>query len=93
MPSVSAATPMSDIDLAAARSVTPRTGGIRGSSARPRGPPSESLAPQSDDEGFADDQIPVGTNRPRNAGDRPVAKIEDKVGLVVQETFERFIET
>lgn len=65
----------------------------RGSSARPRGPPSESLAPQSDDEGFADDQVPLSTNRPRNPLDRPVPRVEDKVGLVVQEHFERFLET
>jgi DNA replication licensing factor MCM6 len=65
----------------------------RGSSARPRGPPSESLAPQSDDEGFADDQIPLNPNRPRNLLDRPVPRVEDKVGLVVQEHFERFLET
>ena len=64
----------------------------RGSSARPGGPPSESNAPQSDDEGFADDQIPASSNRPRNL-DRPVPKVEDKVGLVVQEHFERFLET
>jgi DNA replication licensing factor MCM6 len=65
----------------------------RSSSARPRGPPSESLAPQSDDEGFADDQVPANSNRPRNPLDRPVPRVEDKVGLVVQEHFERFLET
>jgi DNA replication licensing factor MCM6 len=65
----------------------------RGSSARPGGPPSESLAPQSEDEGFADDQIPISSNRPRNPLDRPVTKVEDKVGLVVQDHFERFLET
>jgi DNA replication licensing factor MCM6 len=65
----------------------------RGSSARPGGLPSESIAPQSDDEGFADDQVLLGTNRPRNPLDRPVPRVEDKVGLVVQETFERFLET
>lgn len=65
----------------------------RGSSARPGGPPSESNAPQSDDEGFADDQVPTSSNRPRNILDRPIPKVEDKVGLVVQEHFERFLET
>jgi len=91
MANIDAATPMSDFNIG--RSVTPRIAGIRGSSARPGGPPSESLAPQSDDEGFADDQIPLGTNRPRNGRDRPIPRVEDKVGLVLQETFERFIET
>lgn len=65
----------------------------RGSSARPRGPPTESVAGQSDDEGFADDQIPVSSNRPRNPLDRPVPRVEDKVGLVVQEHFEKFLDT
>lgn len=95
MQSTSAAgtpTPMSDFDNMR-RSATPRTGAIRGSSARPGGPPSESAAAQSDDEGFADDQVPVNPNRPRNNRDRPIPRVEDKVGLVVQETFERFIET
>ena len=64
-----------------------------GSSARPRGPPSDSQAPQSDDEGFADDQIPLNPNRPRNLFDQPIPRVEDKVGLVVQEHFERFLET
>ncbi|KAI9745582.1 MAG: MCM DNA helicase complex subunit mcm6 [Claussenomyces sp. TS43310] len=70
----------------------PRRALHRGSSARPRGPPSESNAPQSDDEGFGDDQIPLDSHRPRHA-DRPIPRVEDKVGLVVQETFERFLET
>jgi DNA replication licensing factor MCM6 len=65
----------------------------RGSSARPGGPPSESLGPQSDDEGFADDQIPTSVNRPRNALSQPIPRVEDKVGLVVQEHFERFLES
>ena len=61
------------------------------SSARPRGPPSENVGAPSDDEGegFADDQIP---NRSRPRGARNVPKVEDTVGLMVQETFERFIE-
>lgn len=65
----------------------------RGSSARPGGPPTESIGPQSDDEGFADDQIPANTNRPRNPLEAPIPRVEDKVGLVVQEHFERFLET
>jgi DNA replication licensing factor MCM6 len=91
MANIDAATPMSDFDIDG--SATPRIVGIRDSSARPGGPLSESLAPQADDEGFADDQIPLGTNRPRNGRDRPITRVEDNVGLVLQETFERFIET
>lgn len=65
----------------------------RGSSARPGGPPTESVGPQSDDEGFADDQIPVSINRLRNTLGTSIPRVEDKVGLVVQEHFERFLET
>jgi len=65
--------------------------GNRGSSARPRGPPSESVAPLSDDEGFADDQIPLGTGRPKKK-DRPVPRVEDAIGQYVQINFEEFIE-
>jgi DNA replication licensing factor MCM6 len=71
---------------------TPRAPAPRGSSARPRGPPSESVAPLSDDEGFADDQIPTGTGRPKR-NDRPVPKVEDAIGQYVQINFEEFIET
>lgn len=70
---------------------TPKQQLPRGSSARPGGLPSESNAPQSDDEGFADDQVPINPNRPR--GDRAIPRVEDRVGLVVQENFERFLET
>ncbi|KAL3426036.1 minichromosome maintenance protein 6 [Phlyctema vagabunda] len=78
-------------DFDASRATTPRRPAQRGSSARPRGPPSESVAPLSDDEGFADDQVPVNANRPR--GDRPVPRVEDAVGMVVQERFENFLDT
>ncbi|KAI2472438.1 MCM-domain-containing protein [Annulohypoxylon bovei var. microspora] len=63
----------------------------RGSSARPRGPPSESLAAPSDDEadGFADDQIPSRTRRRDPA---TIPRVEDKIGITVQEHFENFIE-
>ncbi|KAI1633134.1 MCM2/3/5 family-domain-containing protein [Biscogniauxia mediterranea] len=63
----------------------------RGSSARPRGPPSESLAAPSDDEGdgFADDQIPGRTRRRDPAN---VPRVEDRIGITVQEHFENFIE-
>ncbi|KAK2070577.1 hypothetical protein P8C59_005062 [Phyllachora maydis] len=58
---------------------------------RPRGPPSESLGAPSDDEGdgFADDQIPRGA-RPTDPASIP--RVEDRVGLVVQEAFETFIQ-
>ncbi len=61
------------------------------SSGRPRGPPSEILGAPSDDEGegFADDQIP-GRSRPRGAQNIP--RVEDRVGLMMQEAFERFVE-
>jgi len=66
---------------------TPRQRG----SGRPRGPPSESLGAPSDDEGegFADDQVPV-RSRPTDAANIP--RVEDKIGLVIQEHFENFIE-
>jgi DNA replication licensing factor MCM6 len=84
----------SDYPSTPAGNATPRQRAFsRGSSARPRGPPTESLAGQSDDEGFADDQVPVNSNRPRNPLDRPVPRVEDKVGLVVQEHFEKFLES
>ncbi len=70
---------------------TPRARGNRGSSARPRGPPSESVAPQSDDEGFADDQLAAGSGRARKSG-RPVPRVDDAVGRAVQSTFEEFME-
>ncbi|EHK96374.1 putative DNA replication licensing factor mcm6 [Glarea lozoyensis 74030] len=71
---------------------TPRPRAGRGSSARPRGPPSESVAPLSDDEGFADDQVPTGTGRPRRK-DRAVPRVEDRIGYMIQENFEEFLET
>ncbi len=87
--------PMSDFhtsDISGSRNRTPRQHVPRGSSARPLGPPSESVAPHSDDEGFADDQVIPGSNRPRNALDRPIPRVEDMVGLAVQEHFEKFLE-
>jgi DNA replication licensing factor MCM6 len=82
----------SDLGPMSSRNGTPRARPVqRGSSARPRGPPSESVAPLSDDEGFADDQIPVGAGRPKNK-DRPVPKVEDQIGQYVQINFEEFLE-
>ncbi|KAH6661031.1 DNA replication licensing factor mcm6-like protein [Truncatella angustata] len=67
-----------------------RTGTARRNS-RPRAPPSESLAAPSDDEGegFADDQIP---GRTRRNGAQDVPRVEDRIGITVQEHFENFIE-
>src|ERR1700712_949429 len=77
---------------ASSRNGTPRARPVqRGSSARPRGPPSESIAPLSDDEGFADDQVPAGTGRPKRK-DRPVPRVEDAIGQYVQANFEDFLE-
>jgi DNA replication licensing factor MCM6 len=82
----------SDNGPTSSRQSTPKARTVqRGSSARPRGPPSESVAPQSDDEGYADDQIPAGTGRPRRK-DRAVPRVEDSIGQIAQSNFEDFIE-
>ncbi|KAM4055686.1 MCM2/3/5 family protein [Hirsutella rhossiliensis] len=62
------------------------------SSARPRGPPSENLGAPSDDEGdgFADDQVPRSSRVPDASN---VPRVEDRIGLLVQEHFEAFIES
>lgn len=59
--------------------------------ARPRAPPSEGTTAISDDEteGFADDQIPRSSRIQDPAN---IPKVEDKIGLMVQEHFEAFIE-
>ncbi|CAK7198141.1 MCM DNA helicase complex subunit mcm6 [Sporothrix eucalyptigena] len=96
-------TPSSDIGFmmsdgpsrATSAAPTPRHQGfhsLSSSSARPRGPPSESLggAPSDDEgEGFADDRVPT---RLRLAKDGPVPRVDDKIGLAVQQYFESFIE-
>ncbi|KAF8861759.1 MCM-domain-containing protein [Acephala macrosclerotiorum] len=85
--------PESDpLGATSSRAGTPRARGHRGSSARPRGPPSESVAPLSDDEGFADDQVPTGTGRPKRK-DRAVPRVEDIIGQYVQSNFEDFLES
>lgn len=62
-------------------------------SSRPRAPPSESLAAPSDDEGdgFADDQIPGRARRGAGPG-HEVPRVEDRIGITVQEHFENFID-
>ena len=68
-----------------------RAGFPSSSSARPRAPPSESNIGPSDDEGegFADDQLP---NKTRLGGAADIPRVEDRLGLTVQESFEDFIE-
>ncbi|KAI0019491.1 MCM-domain-containing protein [Xylariomycetidae sp. FL0641] len=63
----------------------------QGSSGRPRAPLSESIAAPSDDEGdgFADDQIP---GRTRRRDPSTIPRVEDRIGITVQEHFENFIE-
>ncbi|KAK3996175.1 putative DNA replication licensing factor mcm6 [Cladorrhinum sp. PSN332] len=71
---------------------TPRARQFPGSSSgRPRAPPSESLGAPSDDEGegFADDQVPV---RARPTDPANIPRVEDSIGRMVQEHFEKFIE-
>jgi DNA replication licensing factor MCM6 len=82
---------MSDAPSGAAATPRPRQF-QRGSSARPRAPPSESLAAPSDDEGegFADDQVP-GRVRRRN-DPSTIPRVEDRIGITVQDHFENFIE-
>lgn len=63
------------------------------SSSRPRGPPSESAAPQSDVDGFLDDEMARVPVR-RNNGPRPdVPKVVDKIGEFIVKRFEEFLET
>jgi len=68
-----------------------RPGHPSSSAGRPRAPPSESNGAPSDDEGegFADDQVPV-RSRPTDVSNIP--RVEDKIGLLIQEHFENFIE-
>ena len=73
---------------------TPRNHGLgfptsSSSANRPRGPPSEN--PDDDVDGFADDQVPR-SSRP-GASNGPIPKVEDKIGNIIQEHFEAFIES
>ncbi|ODA79721.1 hypothetical protein RJ55_05315 [Drechmeria coniospora] len=62
------------------------------SSARPRGPPSENPGAPSEDggDGFADDQVPRSSRIPDAAN---IPRVEDRIGSLVQEHFEAFIES
>lgn len=72
---------------------TPRNFGFpSSSSARPRGPPSENMGtPRGDDDGdgFADDQVPRSSRIPDAAN---ISRVEDRIGVLVQEHFESFID-
>jgi DNA replication licensing factor MCM6 len=71
---------------------TPRAARLPGSSSgRPAAPPSESLGGLSDGEGegFADDQVPV---RARPTDPSNIPRVEDRIGLIIQQSFEDFIE-
>lgn len=67
------------------------------SSARPRGPPSENMGTPRNDfgdtdtdaDGLADDQLPRSSRIPDTAN---IPRVEDRIGSIVQEHFERFIE-
>ncbi|KAH7262546.1 MCM2/3/5 family-domain-containing protein [Fusarium tricinctum] len=93
------ATPSSDVgfmmsDAPSRAAATPRrNNGFPSSSAsRPRGPPSENLggAPSDDEgDGFADDQVPRSSRVPNSAD---ISRVEDRIGMLVQEHFESFIE-
>lgn len=80
-------------DGPARAAATPRRGNAfpSSSSARPRGPPSENTGAPSEFEGdgFADDQVPRSSRIP-NASNIP--RVEDRIGIIVQEHFEQFIE-
>lgn len=73
---------------------TPRWSGIRSSSARPRGPPSESNAAHSDVEAFPDDEVVGargGARRP-NAPRTDIPKVVDMTGETLLIRFQEFLE-
>ena len=73
---------------------TPRSSGIRSSSARPRGPPSESNAAHSDIEAFPDDEVVGargGARRP-NAPRTDIPKVADVLGETLSFRFQEFLE-
>lgn len=98
-PSSDAGYMMSDAPLRAAATPKRTMGFPSSSSSRPRGPPSENTGGPSDDEGderdgdgdgFADDQLPRSSRIPDPAN---IPRVEDRIGLLVQEHFEGFIES
>jgi DNA replication licensing factor MCM6 len=83
-----AATPSSDAGNAR------RPQGIRSSSARPRGPPSESAGANSDGEGFPDDEVvgARGPGRRPNAPRTDIPKVVDVTGETLSLRFQEFME-
>ncbi|KAG9202969.1 MCM DNA helicase complex subunit mcm6 [Epicoccum nigrum] len=73
---------------------TPRSSGIRSSSARPRGPPSESNAANSDVEAFPDDEVvgARGGSRRPNAPRTDIPKVVDVTGETLSLRFQEFLE-
>lgn len=73
---------------------TPRSSGIRSSSVRPRGPPSESNAANSDIEAFPDDEIvgARGGGRRPNAPRTDIPKVVDVTGETLSLRFQEFLE-
>ncbi|GKU03355.1 minichromosome maintenance protein 6 [Fusarium langsethiae] len=91
-PSSDAGFMMSDAPSRAAATPRRNYGFPSSSASRPRGPPSENMggAPSDDEgDGFADDQVPR-SSRINNTAE--ISRVEDRIGLLVQEHFESFIE-
>jgi DNA replication licensing factor MCM6 len=67
---------------------------FRSSSARPRGPPSESAGANSDVEGFADDEVvgARGGGRRVNGPRTDVPKVVDVTGETLSLRFQEFLE-
>lgn len=84
-----APTPSSDVGR------TPRQSHqMRSSSARPRGPPSESAGANSDVEGYADDEV-VGARiagRRSNAPRADIPKVVDVTGETLSQRFAEFLD-
>lgn len=83
-----APTPSSDIGNAQ------RSQRMRSSSARPRGPPSESAGANNEIEGFADDEV-VGARVPGRRANGPrtdVPKVVDVTGETLSLRFQEFLE-
>lgn len=67
---------------------------MRSSSARPRGPPSESAGANSDGEGYADDEV-VGARVPGRRSNAPrtdIPKVVDVTGETLALRFQEFLE-
>lgn len=82
-----APTPSSDVG-------GPRRSQMRSSSARPRGPPSESAGANSDAEGFPDDEVvgARGGGRRPNAPRTDIPRVVDVTGETLSMRFQEFLE-